>query len=100
MNLFNFISFFNDIGISDTQIVGGKNSSLGEMYNNLSNIRIPNGFALTCEAYRYFINHNNLEPSIKNELEKLNNNNNVNDSIKKVGENIRNLIKEANFQTN
>ena len=70
---FNFISFFSQIGIGDTQIVGGKNSSLGEMYNNLSNIRIPNGFALTCEAYRYFIKHNNLESNIKYELNKLNN---------------------------
>ena len=64
-----FISFFNQIGINDTQIVGGKNSSLGEMYNNLSNIRIPNGFALTCEAYRYFIKHNNLETNIKYQLD-------------------------------
>ena len=92
-----FISFFNQIGINDTQIVGGKNSSLGEMYNNLSNIRIPNGFALTCEAYRYFIRHNNLETNIKYQLDRLEKSKNANEMIKKVGENIRNLIKESNF---
>ena len=100
MSNFIFISFFNQIGINDTQIVGGKNSSLGEMYNNLSNIRIPNGFALTCEAYRYFIRHNNLETQIKYQLDRLEKSKNVNETINNVGENIRNLIKESNFPNN
>ena len=98
MKNFIFISFFKDISIKDTQKVGGKNSSLGEMFNNLSNknIKVPNGFALTCEAYRYFINYNNLEEKIKKNLLLLEENNN-NDIIKKVGNNIRSLIKEAKF---
>ena len=101
MNNFIFISFFNDISIKDTQKVGGKNSSLGEMYNNLfsKNIKVPNGFALTCEAYRYFITHNNLESKIKYQLDKLENNNS-NEMIKNVGYNIRNLIIESEFPNN
>ena len=103
MTNFIFISFFNEISINDTQKVGGKNSSLGEMYNNLANkdIRVPNGFALTCEAYRYFITHNNLENQIKYHLDRLENSKtNQNDMIKKVGNDIRNLIKQADFPSN
>ena len=104
MKNFIFISFFENISIGDTQKVGGKNSSLGEMYNNLGveNIRVPNGFALTCEAYRHFITYNNLEPKIKKHLDKLKSNEeikqsdgetkNSNEIIKKVGEDIRSLI--------
>jgi pyruvate, water dikinase len=96
-----FISFFKNISINDTQKVGGKNSSLGEMYNNLADkdIRVPNGFALTCEAYRYFIRHNNLENQITFHLDKLKVNNN-NENIKNVGQDIRTLIKEAEFPSN
>jgi len=109
MKKFIFISFFENISIGDTQKVGGKNSSLGEMYNNLGveNIRVPNGFALTCEAYRHFITYNNLEIQIKKHLDKLKSDEeikqsegeikNSNEIIKKVGEDIRNLIKEAEF---
>ena len=43
------IKKFSEIGIMDIGIVGGKNASLGEMYNQLSKkgVRIPNGFATT-----------------------------------------------------
>jgi len=49
-----FIRFFADIGIDDVPIVGGKNASIGEMYRELTpkGILIPNGFAITAEAYR------------------------------------------------
>ena len=70
------------------------------MFNNLSNknIKVPNGFALTCEAYRYFIRHNNLESKINYNLDLLKDNNN--ETIKKVGNNIRSLIKDSIFPTN
>ncbi len=42
-------------------LVGGKNASLGEMYQNLTakDVRVPNGFAVTAEAYCYVLDHNN-----------------------------------------
>jgi pyruvate, water dikinase len=51
----NFIRFFSEIGIADVPLVGGKNASLGEMYRELTSagILVPNGFAITAEAYRY-----------------------------------------------
>ncbi len=49
-----YVRFFEEVGIEDVPMVGGKNASLGEMYQELSDqgVRIPNGFATTAEAYR------------------------------------------------
>ena len=51
------IRWFSDIGLGDVPLVGGKNASLGEMYNALSSqgVRVPDGFAITTEAYRRFL---------------------------------------------
>ncbi len=52
-----YIRKFSEIGNEDVPLVGGKNASLGEMYCNLSaeGVRVPNGFAITSEAYRYML---------------------------------------------
>jgi pyruvate,water dikinase len=48
------IRWFRDIRLDDVGLVGGKNASLGELYSVLSEqgVRVPNGFALTADAYR------------------------------------------------
>ncbi len=53
----NYIRWFNELSIEDIPLVGGKNASLGEMYRELASqdIQIPNGFAVTAEAYRYVL---------------------------------------------
>ena len=50
-----YVRFFEEFGIADVPLVGGKNASLGEMYTKLSaeGVRVPNGFAITADAYRY-----------------------------------------------
>ena len=57
-----YIRFFNEIGIEDVPLVGGKNASLGEMYRELTpqGIKIPNGFATTADAYRYLLDEAGL----------------------------------------
>jgi len=52
-----YIRNFSEIGNQDVALVGGKNASLGEMYCKLSGegVRVPNGFAITAEAYRYVL---------------------------------------------
>jgi len=57
---YQYIRFFNEIGIDDISIVGGKNASLGEMYQQLvsQGVKIPNGFAITAQAYRYILDKN------------------------------------------
>ncbi len=50
----NYVLWFSDIRAGDVPRVGGKNASLGELYSTLSQqgVRVPNGFALTADAYR------------------------------------------------
>ena len=52
-----FIRWFSDIGLQDVALVGGKNASLGELYRELTGagVRVPNGFAITAEGYRHFM---------------------------------------------
>lgn len=68
-----YIRWLSEIGIHDLNTVGGKNSSLGEMYCNLSeqNIKIPNAFVLTAHSYDTFINFNNLEDDIEELLKSI-----------------------------
>ncbi len=60
---------FSDISIDDVAKVGGKNASLGEMFNRLSDekIAIPSGFAITADAFWLFIDRNRLREKL-NEL--------------------------------
>jgi pyruvate,water dikinase len=62
-----FILFFNELTNKDVPLVGGKNASLGEMYQKLvpKGIDIPNGFALTAYAYRYFLVKTKLDIKIR-----------------------------------
>ncbi len=53
-----YIRWFETLSIEDIPLVGGKNASLGEMYRELTpqGVKIPNGFAITADAYRYILN--------------------------------------------
>jgi len=92
-----FIRWFNEIGIDDVPTVGGKNASLGEMYQNLKNegIKVPNGFAVTAEAYRYFLEYAGIGEEIQKILEDLDTSD-LNNLLRK-GRNIREIIKDAPF---
>ncbi len=65
------VRWFNDVGIDDVGLVGGKNASLGEMYRELADrgVRVPNGFATTAAAYRRFLAANDLEDKIRTILD-------------------------------
>jgi pyruvate,water dikinase len=54
MAMNDYVRWFSDNRLGDVALVGGKNASLGELYATLSSegVRVPNGFALTAEAYR------------------------------------------------
>ncbi len=68
-----YIKFFDQIGIEDVEEVGGKNASLGEMYQNLlsSGVKIPYGFAITVSGYNDFLDTNELLPKLHKELDTL-----------------------------
>ncbi len=89
------ILWFREIGIRDVGLVGGKNASLGEMYQKLINkgINLPDGFAVTAYAFRQFLKFNNLEKKIKDllgsgGLSEIKN-------LETVGRKIRNLIMQG-----
>ena len=62
-----YIRRFTELSMQDVPLVGGKNASLGEMYRTLSaqQVKVPNGFATTAEAYRYYLLHNKLDKRIE-----------------------------------
>ncbi|MBU2785799.1 MAG: phosphoenolpyruvate synthase [Acidithiobacillus ferriphilus] len=68
-----YIRFFKDIRIEDIPLVGGKNASLGEMYRELSpyGVKVPNGFAITGEAYRYLLDQAGAWPALHAALDGL-----------------------------
>ncbi len=90
-----FIIWFDQITYKDVPLVGGKNASLGEMYIKLTEkgIKVPYGFAVTAEAYKYFIKENSLDNKIREILTGLDTHN-VED-LQKRGRRIRNLILRA-----
>ncbi len=69
-----FVKWFNEVGIVDVPSVGGKNAALGEMFRNLVplGVNVPDGFALTADAYRHFFKQTGLDEKIKNILADLN----------------------------
>jgi len=89
-----FVLWFDDLSSDDVALVGGKTSSLGEMYRQLTSkggtlcacavvrvrvpwlgalrayvplnkVNVPNGFAVTAYAYRYFLEKAGIEDQIK-----------------------------------
>lgn len=87
-----YIKTFAEIRLSDLSLVGGKNASLGEMFNALTphGIRIPNGFAITADGYWAFLEHNGLTEKIQQLLTTLSPGNL--EQLQQVGQTIRNLI--------
>ncbi|PWQ98463.1 phosphoenolpyruvate synthase [Leucothrix pacifica] len=68
-----YIIWLNQLGINDIDHVGGKNASLGEMIQNLTNlgVKVPGGFATTSDAYREFLEHDGLGDRINAVLDTL-----------------------------
>jgi len=64
------VRWFDEIGLEDIPLVGGKNASLGEMYRNLKDqgVRVPYGFAITAAAYRRFLRESGCEARIGEQL--------------------------------
>jgi pyruvate,water dikinase len=69
-----YIRWFEEVGIDDIPLVGGKNASLGELVRELAfrGIKVPNGFAVTAEAYWDFIAGAGLEGKLRGILADLN----------------------------
>ncbi|MBU1038997.1 phosphoenolpyruvate synthase [Patescibacteria group bacterium] len=92
-----FILPFSQITIKDIPLVGGKNASLGEMYQKLlkRGVRVPDGFAVTAYAYRYFLKQAGLDKKIRTLLKGLNTHN-LKDLAAR-GKAVRQVILQAEF---
>ncbi|EAZ98024.1 phosphoenolpyruvate synthase [Marinobacter sp. ELB17] len=92
-----YIIWFEHLGMSDVDRVGGKNASLGEMISNLANagVTVPGGFATTSHAYREFLATNGLKDKIDETLDALD----VNDvnELARVGAKIRQWVIDTPF---
>jgi pyruvate, water dikinase len=90
------VIFFEKVGIADVPSVGGKNASLGEMVRELSSrgVRVPPGFATTADAYRGFIEANDLELKLRDRLGRYHKGG---ATLQETGETIRRLILDAAF---
>lgn len=68
-----YIRAFDEIGARDVGIVGGKNASLGELYRKLrpQGIPVPNGFAVTADAYRHVLDTANLWDALHEQLDRI-----------------------------
>jgi pyruvate,water dikinase len=90
---------FSQLRNTDVPRVGGKNASLGEMFNILASedIRVPDGFAVTAEAFRYFLSSNQLEAPLTAALSRLNNDTLGN--LAEVGKTCRDLMQAATLPT-
>lgn len=90
-----FIQWFSDITIEDVPRVGGKNASLGEMVRELASkgVKVPNGFAITADAFRHFIRGAKLDEYIRSTLADLDTHNMAN--LSERGHAVRQAILNA-----
>ena len=92
-----WIKWFAELTIDDVPSVGGKNASLGEMIRELAprGIQVPDGFAVTADAYRAFLHYNELDGQIRDILRGLDTHD-VSDLMRRTGQ-IRRLILRGEF---
>jgi pyruvate,water dikinase len=89
--------WLDQIGLKDIARVGGKNASLGEMLRHLTKkgIRVPEGFAVTTKAFRWFVENACLDEQVKTVLEGVDPDNPS--DVAERGRKIRRAFLEAEF---
>ncbi|WP_260291054.1 phosphoenolpyruvate synthase [Sedimenticola hydrogenitrophicus] len=94
----NYVQWLSELGMDDVEHVGGKNASLGEMIQNLSNlgVQVPGGFATTAFAYREYLATDGLADRINEALGELDVDNVR--ALAETGARIRQWIMETPFQ--
>ena len=90
-----YIKKFKEISIADIAVVGGKNSSLGEMFSKLSSkgIPVPDGFATTTFAFEEFLTHNSLHSPLNDLMLQLDKKDYLN--LKETGAKARKLLLDS-----
>lgn len=93
---YKYVRWLEDLGNDNVPQVGGKNASLGEMLSALKDqgVRVPEGFATTAEAYRRFLQANDLTEKITARLSELADDRS---NLDKIGGSIRKAISNGDF---
>ncbi len=93
------VKIFSEINLDDLPFVGGKNASLGEMYNELKSkgVNVPNGFATTSNAFWDYLSENRLQKPLKNLLNQLDRGQFSN--LGSIGQKARKLILNGKFSS-
>ncbi len=91
-----YVVWLSEVSGDDVATVGGKNASLGEMLRNLADagIRVPDGFATTAEAYRDFVDANDLRERVAGALAKWRSGETT---LSRTGQQARRLLTDAVF---
>ena len=94
-----YIKWFDEIGMDDVDLVGGKNASLGEMYRTLTvvDVLVPNGFAVTSEGYLDTLKENDAWQQLHAVLDDLDPDNM--EALQKAGQESRNIITTCELPT-
>src|SRR5690554_3871243 len=87
---------FKELDNSKVKEVGGKNASLGEMFQQLGSkgIKVPDGFATSAAAYWKFIRENDIEEPLSETLGTLDENAG---NLRDVGAECRRLVMESSI---
>jgi len=88
-----YICWFKDIRKEDVSLVGGKGANLGELKS--INIPVPDGFVVTTETYRKFIEETGIKKKLKKIIDNISNNAFTFDQTRKVSEELKKIIREA-----
>jgi pyruvate, water dikinase len=90
--------WFDTLSIADIPLVGGKNANLGEMISHLKSevIRVPDGFAITVQAYQDYLEHNHIAEYLQESLLAYQAGS---QSLSDTGRQIRRLFLEGTFPT-
>lgn len=91
-----YIRFLSDLTNQDVPLVGGKNASLGEMFSDLAQegVRVPDGFATTADAYREYLEANELSERIREMMDALARGER---ELHDVGHRVREMIRHGEF---
>jgi pyruvate, water dikinase len=92
-----FVKWFEEVGIKDVGLVGGKTASLGEMIRELTakGVRVPSGFAITAHAYRYIMEKSGAVKQVREILKGLDTHDVKDLAVR--GAKIRKIIEELEF---
>lgn len=92
------IAWLDEVGRADVGLMGGKGASLGEMRKALQEIPVPNGFVITAEAFRAFLERTGLDARVRALINELDTHNVK--MLADTGQKIRNLVIETPLPSN